>query len=257
MSVVATSQPLPALPASTSFRRPFSHASSAATASTASARASSVAGHVTLGRTDFPLLHSLLESPEYRRAVTENPELVRRPSAALSRTSSSKPARSSRAPSSKPSRGRSRKASQASDVRARAPQKRERDALSAAGSFVAPRRSNTLHEEHVQRRSTGHVHSTSSKSPSKPLPPVRWQSARAPSRQLFESAGRPVPPIPSGVPPFSACPPLQSAAGVNKRIRSPASEPIRQIDQVGAHAVSDSLTGDRAFLLFLTLGWCV
>lgn len=255
MSVVATSQPLPALQAPTSFRRPFSHASSAATASTASVRLSSVAGHVPLGRTDFPLLHSLLESAEYRKAVTENPELVRRPSAALSRASSSKPTRSSRAPSSKPSRGRPRKASQASDVRARPPQTLGRDALSAAGSFVAPRRSNTLHEEHAQRRSTGHVQSSSNKTPSKPLPPIRWQSARAPSRQLFECAGRPVPPIPSDVPPFSACPPLQSAVGIDKHIRGPASELIRHTDEVGAHPVF--LSAERAFLPFLKLSQCV
>ena len=254
MSVVATSQPLPALPAPTSFRRPFSHASSAAGASTASARVSSSSGHVPLARTDFPLLHSLLESPEYRRAVTENPELVRRPSAALSRSSSSKPARSSRAPSSRPSRGRSRKASQASDLRARLPQTRGRDALSGAGSFVAPRRSNTLHEEHVQRRPTGHAHSTSSKSPSKPLPPIRWQSARAPSRQSFESAGRPVPPIPSGIPPFSACPPLQSDIGVDKGLRGPAYEPTGQSNEPGTHLVS--LTAERAFLPFLKHSQC-
>lgn len=255
MSVVATSQPLPALQASTSFIRPFSHASSAGGASIASVRTSLANNHVTLARTDFPLLHSLLESPEYRRAVTENPELVRRPSAALSRTSSSKPARSSRVPSSKSSKGRPRKASQASDRRARASQTRGRDASSAAGSFVAPQRFNTLHEQHVQHRSAGHVQSSLSKAPRERLPPVRCQSAQAPGRQLFESAGRPVPPIPLGVPPFSACPPPQSAVDLNKRIQGPASEPTRPTDELGAPPVS--LAAERAFLPLLVLEPCL
>ncbi|GAA5930754.1 hypothetical protein JCM1841_006407 [Sporobolomyces salmonicolor] len=42
---------------------------------------SSVNGHTPLHKEDFPLLHSLIESPEYKAAVTKHPELTRRPTA--------------------------------------------------------------------------------------------------------------------------------------------------------------------------------
>ncbi|GAA5887284.1 hypothetical protein JCM5296_004588 [Sporobolomyces johnsonii] len=42
---------------------------------------SSVNGHIPLYKEDFPLLHSLIDSPEYKAAVTKHPELTRRPTA--------------------------------------------------------------------------------------------------------------------------------------------------------------------------------
>ncbi|GAA5953484.1 hypothetical protein JCM21900_005680 [Sporobolomyces salmonicolor] len=40
---------------------------------------SSVNGHIPLHKENFPLLHSLIDSPEYKAAVTKHPELTRRP----------------------------------------------------------------------------------------------------------------------------------------------------------------------------------
>lgn len=95
--------------------RPISHSASPASC-TAPVRVPSVAGHVPLTRSDFPLLHSLLESPEYHRAVTRNPNLVRRPSVQQSAVS--------RATSFKPGKGRPRRQdSRSSDRWARVPRK--------------------------------------------------------------------------------------------------------------------------------------
>ncbi|GAA5984455.1 hypothetical protein JCM10908_003353 [Rhodotorula pacifica] len=148
MSVAAVSQdlafPYPAMSATLASHGtvlyPISDAGFSTTRSSL-LRVPSVSGDVPLARSDYPLLHSLLDSQEYRQAVADNPDLARRPTPrhVVSRSSSTRTARP-----------RPRKESQASDVWSKVSRSSGGGAASATGSIRGQRHHSAVFKPHEE-----------------------------------------------------------------------------------------------------------